>query len=359
MTFLKPSLNWLLPLIPVTIALDYFRSQSHTWIFICACFAVIPLARWMGKATEELANKTGEGIGGLLNATFGNAAELIIAWVALREGLLDLVKASLIGAIIGNTLLILGVSCLAGGLRYKKQSFNVTAARSQSSMLWLSSVALIIPATYHSLSGAALPAERNLSRDISIVLLATYGLSLLFSLHTHRQLFIGVAAESSRVQDPGHASWSLAKALGVLFVAGFFDLWVSEILVGRVESVGQEFGMSNVFLGVIVIAVIGNTAEHSTAVMVALKNRMDLAIGIAIGGSIQIVLFVAPILVLSSYWVSPEPMDLVFSTPEVLAVVLAAAITAQIAGDGESNWLEGVQLLSVYIILALIFFFLP
>ncbi|MFO1518760.1 MAG: calcium/proton exchanger [bacterium] len=224
----------------------------------------------------------------------------------------------------------------------------------------MAAIALIIPAAFHHLAGKeGLIFERNLSLDISVVLLVTYGLSLLFSLHTHKQLFIGTAAEANEVQEAGHPAWGLGKSLAVLLIAAFFVGWVSEILVGSVEEAAHSFGMSNVFIGVVVVAIVGNAAEHSTAILVALKNRMDLSIGIAVGSSIQIALFVAPVLVIASYWIGPVPMDLVFSPAEVLSIALAVAVTAAIAGDGESHWLEGVQLLSVYAILAMIFYFLP
>jgi Ca2+:H+ antiporter len=362
---LKPSLNWLLICIPLAIYLEHAQPASHTAIFFVACLAVLPLASWLGHATEHLAERTGEGIGGLLNATFGNAAELIIAFSALKQGLFSVVKASLTGSIIGNILLVLGLSCLAGGLKYPTQRFNAAAARSQATMLTLAVIALIVPAAYHYLVksepsiGAVDLARResDLSLEISIVLLITYGLSLLFSLRTHKQLFIGtVEAEDVDAKAP---HWPLSKAMGVLTVATGLIAWMSEILVGSVQQAAQQLGMTSVFVGVIVVAIIGNAAEHSTAIMVARKNRMDLSLAIAIGSSIQIALFVAPVLVLLSHFIGPRPMDLVFTPAEVMAVGLAVAITGQAASDGESNWFEGAQLLAVYLILAILFFFLP
>ena len=359
---LKPSLNWLLVFVPAAVALEYLAPERHTWIFFCACAAIIPLAGWMGHATEHLAERTGEGIGGLLNATFGNAAEMIIALVALRRGLVEVVKASLTGSILGNVLLVLGAAVLTGGVRYKEQRFNATAARSQATMLTLAAIALIAPAGYHHIVGAgARLAESRMSIDISLVLLATYAASLLFSLHTHKRLFVGDAGAACEVEDaPGkHRSWSVGRSLAVLGGATALVAWVSEILVGSVEATAESLGMTDVVIGVVVVAIIGNAAEHSTAVLVAAKNRMDLALGIAIGSSVQIALFVAPVLVLVSRFLGDRPMDLVFTLPEVLAVGLAIAIAGQIAGDGESNWLEGVQLLAVYVILGLLFYFLP
>jgi Ca2+:H+ antiporter len=356
---LKPSLEWLLVAVPVAIGLE-FAHASPLVIFVAACLAIIPLAGLMGRATEHLAERTGEGLGGLLTSTFGNAAELIIALVALRRGLIDVVKASLTGSIIGNILLVLGAAMLAGGVRHPEQRFNAGGARSRSTMLLLAAIGLIAPAVYHHLAGPGSgPAEDSLSTEISLVLLATYAASLLFSLRTHRKLFESVHGEAGRAEHgKGHA-WSMGRALAVLLGATAAVAWISEILVGSVEAAAQRLGMSELFVGVVVVAVIGNAAENSSAILMARKNRMDLSLGIAIGSSIQIALFVAPVLVVASHFIAPRPMDLVFTPAEVIAVVLAVLITTQIAGDGESNWLEGVQLLAVYLILSILFYFLP
>ena len=350
-------LNWLLILVPITIGLEFLAPERHTWIFLAACLAIVPLAGWLGRATEQLAYHTGEGIGGLLNATFGNAAELILAFMALRKGLNPVVKASLTGSVLGNLLLVLGAAILAGGVRHKRQNFNPTAAREQSTLLLLAAIGFIVPAAFHYLAGpGAHLREADLSLEISFVLLAAYGTHLLFSLGTHKQLFEGEAA-------PEHAEerrpWSLKRSVLVLAGATVLIAWVSEILVGSVEAAAEAFGMTRIFLGVIVLAVVGNAAEHSTAIMMALKNRMELALGIAMGSSLQIALFVAPVLVIASRFTGLPPLDLVFTPAEVLAVFVAVLITAQIASDGESNWLEGAQLLAVYAILALAFYFLP
>lgn len=361
---LKPSLNWLLVFVPVALWLEHFQPEAHTAIFVTACLAIVPLAGWLGHATEHLAARTNETIGGLLNATFGNAAELILAAIALKRGLHDVVKASLTGSIIGNILLVLGAACLAGGFKYKILRFNATAARSQATLMTLAAIALIAPALFHYLAngglGAANPEvarrEADLSLEISIVLLLTYAASLVFSLFTHRQLF----ENSERgEEEAGETPWSTMKSVLVLLVATSFIAWISEVLVGSVEQAAHAFGMTSIFIGVIVVAVVGNAAEHSSAVMMALKNRMDLSLGIAMGSSLQIALFVAPVLVLVSHFVGPKPMDLVFTPAEVAAVVLAVIITEQISGDGESHWLEGLQLLAVYVILGILFFFLP
>ncbi|MCB1231804.1 MAG: calcium/proton exchanger [Verrucomicrobiae bacterium] len=364
-SLLKPSLNWLLVFVPVAVFLDFGGPGKETWTFIAACIAVIPLAGWMGKATEHLAERTSEGVGGLLNATFGNAAELIIAFMAMRRGLDDIVKASLTGSIIGNILLVLGASLLAGGLKHKEQRFNAIGARTQSTLLMLAAIALIAPAAFHHSTGpSATRSETALSLDISIILLVTYALGLWFSLKTHKHYFAahGHSIDENEGVQRDHGIrdvWPLPVSFIVLLAATGLVAWISEILVGSVETAAHSLGMSHVFVGVIVVAIIGNAAEHSTAIMMALKNRMDLSLGIAIGSSIQVALFVAPVLVLTSHFFAAEPMDLVFTLPEVIAVALAVGITSQIAGDGKSNWLEGILLLAVYAILAVIFYFMP
>ena len=357
---LKPSLSWLLVFFPVTVGLHFFMPAAHAATFICACLAVVPLAGLLGRATEQIADRTGEGIGGLLNATFGNAAELIIALAALREGLHDVVKASITGSIVGNILLVLGAAFLAGGVKRPSQEFNAVGARVQASSLTLASIALILPAAFHFLGGSeAAEKESGLSLEISFVLLATYALSLLFSLKTHKHLFSGKHGAVEKPGKGGHARWSTRRSVAVLAASTALVAWVSEILVASIGPAAEAFGMTGVFVGVIVVAIIGNAAEHSTAILAALGDRMDLAIGIAVGSSLQIALFVAPALVLASFAIGPAPMDLVFTPAEVLAVVLSVAIANQVTGDGESNWLEGVQLLSVYLILVAVFYFLP
>ena len=350
-------MNWLLILTPVVMYLHFTHYANQTHIFLIACIAILPLAGWLGKATEHLAAKTNESIGGLLNATFGNAAELIIAISALRAGLYDVVKASLTGSIIGNLLLVLGASILAGGLKYKEQRFSAEAARSQTTLLTIASVSLILPAMFHYLAGGlegSVALERDLSLEFSILLLVIYGLSLLFTLKTHKHYF-----SSESEEGEGDEHWSMGKSIGILTGATAAIAMVSEILVHNVQSAAQSFGMSNVFVGVIVVAIVGNAAEHSTAILVARKNRMDLSLSIAIGSSLQIAIFVGPLLVVLSHFMGPKPMDLVFTMAEVLAVVISVFITAQVADDGVSHWMEGVQLLGVYIMLGIIFFFLP
>jgi Ca2+:H+ antiporter len=346
-----PSLDWLLVFVPAALVVALAMPDSHVLIFLFSCLAVIPLAGWLGKATEHLSVRVGESIGGLLNATFGNAAELIIALVALKAGLYDVVKASITGSIIGNILLVLGASLFAGGLRFDIQRFNAGGARIRATTLTLAAIALVIPAVFHHIGQGV--HEGDLSLEISVVLVITYALSLLFSLRTHKQLFT-----SGDVPEASY-HWSAGRSVTVLIVATVLLAVMSEFLVSSVELAAQSMGMSSIFVGVIVVAIIGNAAEHSTAVISAMKNRMDLCLGIAIGSSIQVALFVAPFLVFASYLIGPRPMDLVFTPLEVVAVGLSVLIVEQIASDGESNWLEGVQLISVYAILALVFFFAP
>ncbi|HKP75284.1 MAG TPA: calcium/proton exchanger [Longimicrobiaceae bacterium] len=352
-------LNLLLVFVPVAFVLEFAVHASATMIFIVSCLAVIPLAGLMGHATEELAERMGEGVGGLLNATFGNAAELIIAIIALRAGLFDLVKASITGSIIGNILLVFGLSTLAGGIRYQTQSFNATAAAAGTTLLVLSAVGLLVPASFHAIVGSTAPgAERNLSLEIAIVLILTYALSLVFTLKTHRYLYVGdVSPEDDEPGDvhPG----PIWKPVAVLAAATTGIAFMAEFLVGAAHETARALGWTEVFVGVIVVAIIGNAAEHSTAVIMAMKNKMDIAINIAVGSSIQVALFVAPVLVLLSYAIAPQPMDLIFTRLEVMAIAVSVLIMGYVAADGESHWMEGVQLLAVYAILGIAFFFLP
>jgi Ca2+:H+ antiporter len=375
-SWLKPRLDWLLVFVPVAIGLRFVPAfENPTALFIVSCLAIIPLAGWMGHATEHLAGRLGQGVGGFLNATFGNAAELIIALFALSKGLTGVVKASITGSIIGNILLVLGLSFLAGGLKFRKQEFNRVAASVSATALTLAAIALIIPTVFHqaaatvpvSLGGWTPQKEQGLSLAIAIVLFLTYALILTFSLVTHRELFGGskdaahdAGEERTRIEaeSGAHRPWSAGKSVGVLVGATAFVALISEFLVGAIESARGSLGLTEVFVGVIVVAIIGNAAEHSSAILMAVRNKMDISIGIAVGSSLQIALFVAPLLVFASYLFG-APMDLEFTVPEVVAVVAAIIIVEQIASDGESNWIEGLQLLSVYAVLALLFYFLP
>lgn len=371
-SWLKPSLDWLLIFIPVAIGLRFIPALNNpTALFIVSCLAIIPLAGWMGKATEHLAEHLGQGIGGLLNATFGNAAELIIALFALSKGLEGVVKASITGSIIGNVLLVLGVSVVAGGAKFKTQKFDRTAASTSATALTLAAIALLIPTVFHEVAAAVPVAqggwtplkEQNLSLAIAVVLLITYAFTLYFSLVTHREFFVGEAVQGA-AQEVGHEEetggehWSKKRAVLTLLIATAFVALISEFLVGAVEAARETLGLTDVFVGVIVVAIIGNAAEHSSAVMMAMRDKMDLSLGIALGSSLQIALFVAPVLIFASYFFG-RPMNLEFTIPEVVAVLASILIVQQISSDGESNWIEGLQLLSVYAILGILFYFLP
>jgi Ca2+:H+ antiporter len=351
-------MNWLLLFVPVAAILEFTHAGPIS-IFVCSCLAIVPLAGWMAKATEHLAARTGEGVGGLLNATFGNMAELIIALMALSAGHPEVVKASITGSIIGNVLLVFGLSAICGGLKYREQTFNRTAAGAGSTLLALSVVALAVPTVFHRIVGETHPSqERDLSLDIAIVLLVTYGLSLLFVLKTHSHLYLGAGGHGEEGETQG-PPWSAKKAVVVLLLSTAGVAVVAEFLVGAIDGVAKAAGMSAVFIGVILVAVVGNAAEHSTAVLVAMKNKMDLAMNIAVGSSIQVALFVAPVLVFLSYGVGPAPMNLLFTPMELLAVAASVLVIALIAHDGETNWFEGALMLAVYAILGMAFWFLP
>jgi Ca2+:H+ antiporter len=350
-------LDLLIVFVPIATALELVFHAGPVLVFAASALAIVPLAGVMGRATEHLADRLGEGPGALLNATFGNAAELIIAILALRAGLDDLVKASITGSIIGNILLVFGFSTLIGGLKHRVQTFNRTAASLGSTMLLLSAVSLVVPAVFALVAaGDVRTAEREVSLEIAVVLIACYVLGLVFSLKTHRHLYAGRAPEQP-AEAPAERRGSSWKPAGMLLGSTALVALMSEFLVGAAGDAARRLGMNEVFLGVILVAIIGNAAEHSTAVLMARKNRMDISINIAVGSSIQVALFVAPVLVFLSYWIGPSPMDLLFTTLEVMAVVLAAVVMAMITQDGETNWMEGVQLLAVYIILGIAFFF--
>jgi Ca2+:H+ antiporter len=350
----------LTPLIPIAIVLEAAHA-SPAAIFVTAALGIVPTAALMGKATEELAARSGPGIGGLLNVTFGNFPELVIAFFALLEGLQEVVKASIIGSIIGNILLVLGAAMFVGGLNRDKQTFNRAAAGAQSAMLLLAMAALVMPAVFELTVGRGLPkptAEavnygstvEHLSFAVAIVLIASYVIGLVFSLKTHRDLFNPPYGG----EGPG---WSVRQGVIALAIAGVLVGIMSEVLVGSIADAAKSVGLSEFFIGVIVVAIVGNAAEHWVAVVVAAKDKMDLAVNIAIGSSAQIALFVAPLLVLLSFVFGDHPMALVFNGFELAAVVIAIVIANRLTAEGESNWFEGVQLLAVYLILALAFGF--
>ncbi|HYT88354.1 MAG TPA: calcium/proton exchanger [Gemmataceae bacterium] len=361
-----PPLYWLLLAAPVALILRLGGWQG-VWLFAFSGLAIVPLAGLMGRATEELADSLGPGIGGLLNATFGNAAELIIALFALLKGpqMYDLVKASLTGSIIGNVLLVLGLSILAGGLYHKKQVFNRTAAGMGATLLALACIGLLMPTLYYHVFHAAprLTAEErrnleSLSEEIAVILAVLYLLSLVFSLKTHQHLFAEPEEPVPAAGAKDRPGWSRRTALLVLLGATAGVAVMSEFLVGSIEAAGHALGLHEVFLGVIVVAIVGNAAEHSTAVMVAMKNKMDLAVTIAVGSSLQIALFVTPVLVFASL-LTGHPLDLHFSLMEIVAVIVAIGVLTLVCQDGETHWMEGAMLLGVYVILGLAFYHLP
>jgi Ca2+:H+ antiporter len=342
----------LLILTPATLAGKYLHFSPQL-LFFLAALAIIPLAKFLGDGTESLAAHTTPALGGILNATFGNATELIISLFALRAGLTELVKASITGSIIGNLLLVLGMSIFVGGLKYKTQKFNKTLARASASTLLLAVIALISPAiflkTAPQVGGRII---QELSIFVAVFMLIVYMAGLLFTLHTHRHL------SAFETEVPDKPVWSLKKSLLVLLAATVAVAFMSDILVESVAPIMKYLGWTEFFIGVIVVAIIGNAAEHTAAVVLAAKNRMDIALHIAIGSATQIVMFVAPLLVLVSMFFS-QPMSLVFNAFELVAIVLAVFISNMVTADGESNWLEGVQLLMAYAIMAIAFFFVP
>ncbi len=318
-------------------------------VFFSAALAIVPLAGFMGKATEELSKYVGPGIGGLLNATFGNATELIIGIFALQAGLFNVVKASITGGIIGNMLLIVGCSMFFGGLRREKQTFNAKVQGVNSTMLMLAAVGLVMPALVYSYLTDSNTVE-NLSLGISAILIITYLCSLVFTLRTHKKLY-------DCAEDPEECKpiWSRNKAILVLLLCTAVIAVESELLVGALEPMSKSLGLTELFIGVIIVAIIGNAAEHSTAIMMAMKNKMDLSLNIATGSSTQIALLIAPVLVFVS-WIWGNPMNLVFNEFEVVAVIAAVVIANMISADGESHWLEGVQLIALYAMMAVVFF---
>jgi Ca2+:H+ antiporter len=357
----------LVPFIPVAVVLELTHASAGL-IFGAAAAGVIPTAALMGRATEEVAAKSGPGIGGVLNVTFGNAPELIIALFALNAGLHEVVKASIIGSILGNILLVMGASMLAGGLVKGRsvQKFDRTAANVQSLMLFLAVAAMVMPAVFELVEGQGLPGidqERidfdstveHLSLAVAIVLIATYVAGLVFSLKTHKRLFNPHSAGEESHDDT--FGWSIRTSVIALAVAGVAVGLMSEILVGSISEASESIGLSEFFVGIIVVAIVGNAAEHWVAVLVAVKDKMDLSVNIAIGSSAQIALFVAPVLVIASFFMGPGPMPLVFNGFEIAAVILAVLVAHQVTNEGESNWFEGVQLLALYVIFGLAFFY--
>ena len=342
--------------VPAAVAASFMHANPIL-VFALSALGIIPLSGYLGKATEEIATHTGPTLGGLLNATLGNLAELIIAILALNAGLVDLVKASITGSILGNLLLVLGAAQLAGGLKHKVQRFSVALAGLSISLLVIAVIGLVIPAMF--LATHPDPSHlltRRVSIGVAGFLIVGYALSLVYSIGTHRSVFGESADVATEAHATDHAPWSIGKSLVILLGSAGFVGWMSEILVGSTEAAIHGVGLSQVFVGIIVVPIIGNAAEHSSAVLMAMRNRMDLAVSIAVGSSAQVALLIAPVLVFVGLGLG-KPMDLAFSTFEVVAVGLAVAVATSVIRDAESNWLEGAFLLLVYAMLAVAFFF--
>jgi Ca2+:H+ antiporter len=349
-------LRLLLVFVPVSLVLGYARAPA-VWVFATSCLAILPLSGLLGEATEHLTHHTGPGVGGLLNATFGNAAELIIAFEALRAGETEIVKASLTGSIIGNILLVLGMAMFFGGWRHRQLGFNRFAAENGCGMMVLAVTALVIPALYARITEHRAPGHlEDVSFDIAWVLLLTYAASLVFSLKSHKHLFQCDGPDAAHELEEGRV-WSVQRSLLALLASTVMVGWVSEYLVAAVGNAGAALGLGKVFMGVIVVAFVGNAAEHSTAVLVAVKGKMDLALSIAMGSSMQIALLVAPLLVIAGHLLG-RPMGFEFTTMEVVAVVVSVAAVSIMIYDGKTNWFEGLQLLAIYAILAIAFYHL-
>jgi len=344
-------LKFLLIFVPISIAAEFLHLPA-TLMFVLSALAIVPLAGLMGEATEEISFYSGPRIGGFLNATFGNATELIIAFFALKAGLFDVVKASIAGSVIGNILLVLGASMLVGGLRYKTQRFNRQAIDISASMLLFSVIGLVVPAIFtHTVPQQLLTTRyEGLSVLVAVIMFCIYIMSLIFSFYTHKDLY------SVDHSDESTSKWSLQKAILVLVAATVMIGVESEFFVSAVEPMTQAIGLSEFFVGIILVPLIGNAAEHSTAITMAYKNKMDVSVEIALGSSLQIILFVCPILIFLSLLFTP--MSIIFNEFELIALIFAVLIANRVANDGESNWLEGVQLLAVYVIIAASFFIL-
>lgn len=344
----------LLLLIPATFAAEYFGASALV-IFLLSAAAIIPLAKYIGDATEDLALRTNPAIGGLLNATFGNATELIVSIFAIQAGLVEVAKASITGAILGNLLLVLGTAMFVGGRKRERQHFNATAAKTACSMLVLAAVALVVPALFLITGGEEhMHDVQILSIFVSLLMMAAYAANLYFTLHTHRHLY----EEEQHDEKEIAPKWSTSKAITILFVSTVVVAVLSEILVGVVRDVVAQFGWTELFIGVIIVAIIGNVAEHLSAITAALKNKMDLSIQIAVGSATQVVMFVAPALVLISLMFG-KPMNLVFNTFELVTIVFSVFVTNAVVEDGESTWFEGFQLIVAYVIMAVAFFLHP
>ena len=354
---LKPGIHWLFIFIPISLLLEN-NHASAPLIFFSAALSIIPIARLIGSSTEQLANYTGDAVGGLLNATFGNFPELIIAIIALNAGLHEMVLASLAGAILANLLLAMGLSFLVGGTKFHNQDYNATSVRVYSSMMMIAVISLTIPSGFHILTvdRDAIENENSLNLYLAVVLLIGYVLYLFFMIKTHADFF---KSQSGGHEEEHGEKWSLTRALVSLVVASVLAAFMSEVLVGAAEETGKVLGMSSVFIGVIFLAVVGGAAESISAVSMAAKNKMDLSLGILLGSSIQIALFIAPMLVIMSTFVGTVQMNLNFPRPLIVAMFLTVILGTMVSGDGRSNWYKGVQLIIIYLIIGMMLYFIP
>lgn len=353
-------MHWLIVFAPIAYVTGHAEGYPATLRFALAALAFIPLAKLMVEATEQIALRTSAAVGAMLNATFGNAPELIISLIALREGMIDLVKASIVGVILGNLLFVVGLSFLIGGLGVKEQKFNRRGARVQRSVLMIAAFSIVVPSLFsHFISPETASHELALNTSVAVVLLVTYGLSLIFMLKTHPDYFVPKNPENAANPDRQWPVLPVLPALLALALSSVMLAFLSEILVGAVEATAQGLHVSEAFIGIIILALIGGAPESVAAIAMARKNQIDLTMGIAVGSSIQIALFVAPVLMLSSYYIAPRPFDLVVGNSAVILILLPVLIFSMVVADGKANWFKGVQLLSVYLLIALFCFFLP
>ena len=355
--YIRNPVSWFLLFVPLAVVLEHSHASAPL-VFFSAAIAIIPIAVLIVHATEQIALRTGDAIRGLLNATFGNAPELIISLVALKAGYFAMVRASLVGAILANLLLALGVGMLLGGLRFHEQKFNPTATRAYSTMMFIAAVSMAIPSAFsRNFAETAHSQLEVLNIGIAVLLLVAYGLYLLFSLRTHPESFESV--EDAHGAHAGEEKWPVSIAVICLVGASVLAAWMSEILVGAAEETGKSLGMSQFFIGIVFLAILGGAAESASAIAVARKNKMDMAISIALGSCIQIALFVAPVLVIASYFIAPAPLELSFNKAEIGSLGIAVFIGWLVCADGISNWYRGVQLITVYVIIALMFYLIP
>jgi Ca2+:H+ antiporter len=350
---------WLLVFAPLALLLEHIPGVPAPFVFFSAALSIVPIAGLIVEGTEHIAEYTGPTIGGLLNATFGNLPELIIAVAALRAGLSEMVRGALVGALLANLLLGLGLAFLLGGLRFHVQEFNPAGARTYASMMLLAAISMAIPASFHRFFGAeqGIPHQSALDKSVAVVLLLTYGLYLLYQLGTHKEAF-AAAGDGGGAHGGGHG-WSLRRSIGTLVLASGAAAWMSEVLVGAAETTGQALGMSPTFIGLVLLAGVGGAAEIGSAIAMGRKNKMDLSVGIALGSCIQIALFVAPMLVLLGGLISSRPFTLSFSRGEMGFLFISVLLGGTVVTEGRSSWFKGVQLLAVYALLAAVCYLVP